>query len=103
MEFSFSIGVWGLTALIVASLAYGVVVELIGETSFGYEWVLTAISAGIGAFIASEFVVGFRDWQPVFDGLAIVPALVTGLIVGGAVAAAARYLTNGRHGAPQAI
>jgi hypothetical protein len=103
MEFTFSLGVWALAVLVVASLAYGVVVELIGEASFGYEWVLTAITAGVGAFVASEFIVGFRDWEPLFDGLAIVPALVTGLIVGGVIAAAARYLTNGRHGAPQAI
>jgi hypothetical protein len=103
MEFTFSMGVWALTALILASLAYGVVVQLIGGASFGYEWLLTAITAGIGAFAVSEFVVGFRNWEPVFDGLAIVPALVSGLIVGGVVAVAARFLTSGHHGAPQAI
>ena len=103
MDFAFSIGMWALIVLIVASAVYGVAVQLIGQASFAYEWLLTATSAGIGAFIASEFIAGFRDWEPMFDGLALIPALLGGLLVGGVAAAAARFVTSGHHGAPQAI
>lgn len=103
MDFAFSMGMWAMIVLIVASVAFGVAVQLIGEPSFSYEWLLTSIGAGIGAIVASEFIVGFRDWEPVFDGLALIPALAGGLLVGGVLAAAARFVTSGHHGAPQAI
>ena len=75
--------------------------QLIGETRTGYEWLIDAIAAGIGALFASEFIVAFQATGPVFDGLALVPALVGGLVVGLIVEIATRYLTGGRytHGA----
>ena len=79
MDLAYSMGMWALILIIVASVIYG------GgrpdgrfQASFDYEWRLTAIAAGIGAFGASEFIVGLRDWEPVFDGLALVPALIGG-------------------------
>ncbi|HEY7023581.1 MAG TPA: hypothetical protein VH371_01330 [Candidatus Limnocylindrales bacterium] len=103
MDFAYDMGMWALILIIVASVVYGVAIQMIGNASFGYEWLLTSIAAGIGAFGASEFIVGFRDWEPVFDGMALVPALIGGLLVGGVVAAAARLVAGGHHGAPQAI
>lgn len=103
MEFTVSMGLWALIVLIAGAVAVGAVYQVIGEAHYRYEWLVTAIGAGIGAFVASEFIVGFRDWEPVFDGLALVPALIAGLIVGGVVAASTRYLTSGHHGTPQAV
>ena len=91
-----------IAVMLAASAAFGVIVQLLGTAGFANEWVLTAVGAGIGAFVASEFAVSFREWQPVFDGLALIPALVGGLLAGGAVAAATRYVTSSQH-APQAI
>ena len=103
MEFTFNIGMWAVILLIVGSVVFGVVAQLIGTANFSYEWVLTALGAGIGAFVVSEFIVGLRDVGPVFDGLALVPALIGGVLVGSVIAAATRFLTSGHHGAPQAI
>jgi hypothetical protein len=103
MEFAFEIGPWALVGLITGSVAIGVVFQLIGEASFGYEWVLTALGAGVGAFVASEFAVGLRNWQPVFDGLALGPAVIAGLVVGGLVVGATRYVAGGRQAAHHAI
>lgn len=99
MEFTFSIGLWGILALIVGSAALGVIVQLIGEAHYGYEWLLTAVVAGIGAFVASEFVVDFRTFEPVFDGLALVPALIAGGVAGVVAAAATRFLPTESYGA----
>lgn len=103
MDFTFNVGYWAVIVLIAASVAFGVVVQLMGRASFANEWVLSAVAAGIGGFLASEFIVGFRDWQPVFDGLALVPAVVGGLLIGSVVAAAARYMSGSHYGSPQAI
>jgi len=103
MEFTYNVGMWAVILLVVGSVVFGVVAQLVGTANFGYEWMLSALGAGIGAFVASEFIVGLRDVGPVFDGLALVPALIGGVIVGSVIAAATRYLTSGHHGAPQAI
>ncbi len=101
MEFSFTIGMWAVIALIVGSVVLGVVIQLFGNPGFGYEWLITAIGAVIGGFVASEFIVGFRTWEPLFDDMAIVPALLGAIVVGGVVAIAVRLLapTTGRWGA----
>lgn len=103
MDFALDMSMWAVILIIVASVAYGVGLQLVGRASSGYEWLLTSVAAGIGAVVASEFIVGFRDWAPVFDGLALAPALIGGLLVGGVVAAAARFVAGGHHDAPQAI
>jgi uncharacterized membrane protein YeaQ/YmgE (transglycosylase-associated protein family) len=101
MELAISLGVLGWIAVIVGALIFGVVAQLIGETRTGYEWLVDAIGAGIGAIVASEFIVAWQSWGPMFDGLAIVPALIGGLVVGVVVELVTRYLTGG-HYAPVA-
>jgi len=97
MELAISLGVLGWIAVIVGALIFGVVAQLIGETRTGYEWLVDAIGAGIGAIVASEFIVAWQSWGPMFDGLAIVPALIGGLVVGVVVELVTRYLTGGRY------
>ena len=94
MDLSFSIGVWGVLALIAGAVVFGVLVQLLGTPSFGYEWVATAVAAFIGGFAASEFIVDIRALEPVFDGLAILPAIIGGIFLGSVVAAGARFLTT---------
>jgi len=97
MELAISLGLLGWIAVIVGALIFGVVAQLIGETRTGYEWLVDAIGAGIGAIVASEFIVAWQSWGPMFDGLAIVPALIGGLVVGVVVEVVTRYLTGGNY------
>ena len=99
MELALTLGVWGLIAVIVGALVFGVLALSIGETRTGYEWLIDSIAAGTGAIVASEFIVAWQSWGPMFDGLAIVPALIGGLVVGGVVEVATRLMTGGRYAA----
>jgi uncharacterized membrane protein YeaQ/YmgE (transglycosylase-associated protein family) len=97
MELAITLGLWGWIAVIAGALLFGVLAQFIGETRTGYEWLIDAIAAGTGAIVASEFIVAWQSYGPMFDGLAIVPALVGGLVVGGIVEVATRLLTGGRY------
>src|SRR6187200_1423892 len=97
MELVITLGVVGWAILIVGALAFGITAQFIGETRTGYEWLVDAIAAGIGALVASEFIVAWQAMGPVIDGLALVPALVGGLVVGLAVEIATRYFTGGHY------
>jgi len=94
MDFGFSMGLFGALALVAGAVVFGVLVQLLGTPSFGYEWVATAIAAFLGGFAASEFVVGFRSFDPLYEGLALVPAIIGGILLGGVVAIGARYLAS---------
>lgn len=97
MEFAIALGLGGWVALIAGAIVFGLLAQFIGEARTGYEWLGDAIAAGIGALVASEFIVGWQAFAPVFDGLAIVPALIGGLVVGVVVEVATRYLTGGTY------
>ena len=84
-------------ASIVGALVFGVVAQFVGETKTGFEWLVVAIGAGIGALVASEFIVAWQTFEPVWDGLAIVPAVIGGLVLGIVVEIATRYLTGGTY------
>jgi uncharacterized membrane protein YeaQ/YmgE (transglycosylase-associated protein family) len=83
--------------VILAALAFGVIAQFIGDARTGYEWLIDAIAFAIGAIVASEFIVGLRTFEPVYDGLALVPALVGGLAFGTVVEVVTRYLTGGHY------
>ena len=104
MDLAITLGLGGWAILIVGSLIFGGVAQFVGETRTGYEWLVDAIAAGVGALVASEFIVAWQALGPVFDGLALGPALVGGLVVGIVVELATRYMTGGHytHGAMSA-
>ena len=97
MELAIALGLGGWIALIVGALVFGAVAQVLGETRTGFEWLVDAVAAGIGALAASEFITSWRTVEPVWDGLAIVPALIGGLVVGIVVEIATRYLTGGSY------
>lgn len=97
MELAIALGIGGWIILIVGALVFGVVAQFIGEARTGYEWLVDGVAAVIGALVASEFLVSLRTFEPVWDGLAIVPAVIGGLAVGLVVEVATRYLTGGRY------
>ena len=97
MDFTISMEFAGATLLVVAAIVFGVIVQYIGEPRFGFEWIVNALAFAAGAVIASEFVVGWRTFEPVFAGVALVPALFGGLVLGLAVWLVTRYATGGRY------
>ena len=97
MEFSFDIGILGALVLAFGALALGVALQLLGSYEQGYEWLVTGVAAFIGGFVASEFIVGWQAWEPVFDGLALIPALIGAIVVGVPVAVVTRLSTGGSY------
>lgn len=97
MEFTITMGIGGAILLIVGALVFGGLMQLIGAPRTGLEWLVVAIAAGIGGLFASEFIVEWRAFGPVWDGLALVPALIGGLVVGLIVEVATRYVTGGTY------
>lgn len=97
MELAFTLGLGGWFLLVVGAVIFGGVAQFIGEARTGYEWLVDAIAAGIGALIGSEFLIATQAYGPVWDGLALVPALIGGLIVGVIVELATRYATGGTY------
>ena len=97
MELAISLGIGGWLVLLAGALLFGVLAQLIGETRTGYEWLVDGIAAAVGALVASEFIISARTWEPVWDGLALVPALIGGLALGVVIELATRYLTGGRY------
>ena len=104
MELASSLGIGGWFVLIAGALLFGVLAQFVGETRTGFEWVVDGIAAAFGAVIASEFIISLQAFEPVWDGLAIVPALIGGLALGIVVELATRRLTGGRYTArPMAV
>lgn len=97
MELAITLGLGGWAILVAGSLIFGGIAQLIGETRTGYEWLVDAIGAAIGALVASEFIIAWQALGPVVDGLAIVPALIGGLVVGLVVEIATRLITGGHY------
>lgn len=102
MEFAIDMGVWGAVLLIVGALVIGVAAQFIGDVKTNYHWIIVAVAALIGGLFASEFIVDWRTFEPVWEGLALIPALIGGLVVGVIVDVIARYATGGSYTAPTA-
>jgi uncharacterized membrane protein YeaQ/YmgE (transglycosylase-associated protein family) len=97
MDFAISLGYGGWALLILGAAVFGVIAQLVGQPRTGYEWLGDAIAAFVGGLVASEFIVSWRTFEPTWDGLALVPALVGGLVVGIAVELLTRYMTGGSY------
>jgi uncharacterized membrane protein YeaQ/YmgE (transglycosylase-associated protein family) len=97
MELAIALGIGGWLILLAGALLFGVIAQFVGETRTGYEWLVDGIAAALGAVIASELIISLRTFEPVWDGLALVPALVGGLALGLVVEVATRFMTGGRY------
>ena len=98
MELTTDMGALAILTLAVGSLVLGIVLHLIGDVEFGYEWVITSVAAFAGGFIISEWVVAFQSVGPVWDGMAVVPAIGGALVVGVVTDALVRFATHGSYG-----
>jgi len=97
MELAINLGLFGWLAILAGALLFGVVAQFIGETRTGYEWLVDGIAAALGAVVASEFIISARTWEPVWEGLAIVPAIIGALALGIVVELVTRFMTGGRY------
>ena len=97
MELAITLGIGGSLVLLAGALLFGVIAQFVGEARTGFEWLADTIAATFGAIVASEFIISARTFEPVWDGLAIVPALIGGLVLGIVVELATRYMTGGRY------
>ena len=100
MELSIELGIGAWVLVFAGALIFGIVAQTIGETRTGFEWVVDAIGAGVGAVVASEFIVALQATGPVWDGLALVPALIGGLVLGVIVELITRSVTGGTYAGP---
>lgn len=75
----------------------GGIAQFVGTPRTGFEWLVDAAAAAIGALVASEFITSWRTFEPVYDGLALVPALVGALVIGVLVDVITRYSTGGTY------
>jgi hypothetical protein len=92
----YDMGLQGLGILLVISIAFGLLAQLVGRSWTHWLWLIGALGWFIGGFIASEVVWGSMtegDIQPIIDGLAFDESLLGGLI-GGAVAVVATWLVT---------
>ena len=97
MDFTIDIGLLAAASLVVGAIALGIVLQLIGEVRIGYEWIATAVAAFIGGFVASEWIVSFRTVEPVWEKMAILPAICGAVVVGVVVDALIRYTSHGSY------
>lgn len=97
MDLSIDMSYIGWAVLIVGALAFGVIAQFVGETETGYEWLVDGVAAFIGGLVASEFITAWRGFEPVYEGLALVPAVIGALVLGLVVEVATRYATGGRY------
>lgn len=94
MELTVDLGPGGWIYLVTGAVLFGASVQYFGQPQTGFDWLVDAIAAGIGALLASEGVVAWQAWGPIVDGLAVVPAVLGGLAVGLAVEIVVRYVTG---------
>lgn len=97
MDLAINLGFGGWLVLLAGALLFGVIAQFIGDVRTGFEWLVDFVAAALGAVIASELIISLRTFEPVWDGLALVPALIGGLVLGIVVELATRYLTGGHY------
>lgn len=95
--FVVSMTAWGALLLVAGAIVVGLAAQAIGDVRLSYHWALVAIFALLGGLTASEFIVDWRAFEPVWEGLAIVPALIGGLVTGVVADAIVRYASGGTY------
>ncbi|HEX2469091.1 MAG TPA: hypothetical protein VHK05_00755 [Candidatus Limnocylindrales bacterium] len=93
----YDLGLTGLGILVIFSLAFGAVAQLVGRSETPWLWVLGAAGWFVGGLYMSEVLFAtatIDEIQPIVDGLAFDEALLGGLIGGVLVTLVARFFTG---------
>lgn len=82
-------GVWAVILLLAGAVVLGTLIQglalAFGQRAIAYEWLMAAIGAAIGGFIASEWLGAASTWGPAVDGMFVLPALMGAIILGAVV------------------
>ena len=95
----YDLGFQGLGQLVVFSLGFGVLAQLVMRPATRWLWLLGAAGWFLGGLFASEVLFATAttdDIQPIIDGLALDESLLGGLILGLVVVAMTRLMVGGR-------
>ena len=92
----YDLGLTGLGLLVLLSLAFGGVAQLVGRTRIRWQWLVAAVGFFVGGLIASEAIWAdpTLDLEPIIDGLSVDEALLGGLIGGVIADIATRFSTH---------
>ena len=82
---------WGIVILIVGAVVIGLAAQYLMRGQFGWEFLLTAVGAGLGGFVASEYLGTLSNWGTELYGMRIFPALIGALVIGAVVEVVMRY------------
>lgn len=88
-------GALALTAIIGAGLVIGFGVQYLTHPRTQLDWLFVTIATSVGAYLGSEVltnVFGVMAGGPEIDGLVVIPAVITGLVLGLLADAFARYI-----------
>jgi|SRR5690348_2728059 len=75
-------GIWAVLLLVAVAIVIGIAAQVISQAGLELEWIVVAIGAGLGGFVASEWLGAASTWGPEVDGLFILPALIGAIVVG---------------------
>lgn len=89
-------GTTGFIVLLAGALVLGIIVQYVGQARSGFDWLVTAVAAAVGSYVASEWLGGASTWGPQLDGLYILPALIGAIVLGAVVEYAARRVSPRR-------
>lgn len=94
--------IYGIAILVVGALVVGWLYRYVGEKQEGWAWLITAIGAGVAAFIGSEWLGSASTWGPETGGMFLLPALIGAVVGGGIVEWVVRQAApkNRAHGQP---
>lgn len=93
----FDMGMQGLGLLLVISLGFGLIAQLVLRGGTRWLWLVAAAGWFVGGLFASEVVWGTAtsdELQPIIDGLLLDESLLGGLVLGVPVALVTRYLAG---------
>jgi hypothetical protein len=94
MDLSFDVTLLGGIVLVVGAVLFAALLSVIGEDRAPYGAVgvvVTGVATFLGAFIASEYMT-LDAIEPVWEGVALLPALLGGALVGGGAEFLARTI-----------
>ena len=97
IELTIDVGAGGWGLLVVGAFVIGVIAQWIGLAEGEDDWLPVMAGAFFGGVIGSECVAALATLEPVWDGIALVPAAIGGAFVGGIAALITVVVTGRRH------
>ena len=95
MELAFDMGPGAWILVVGAAAAFGLVAQLVDDGMSLIGWFIDAVAFAAGAVFASEVVTSFRTVEPIWDSLALIPALAGGVLIGLVAEVIVRIIAGG--------